>query len=199
MDVLPLVLEFWFGTEGDDAEIAAAKGTVWFGKSDATDRQIEEQFGELVRQAAEGAFNATLYTPQQRLAVIILLDQFTRNIYRGQPDCFASDPLALQLALDGLEQGEDRELRPIERVFFYLPLEHSEELALQDRSVALYAELMEEVPGAWRKLFAGFHDYAVRHRVIIERFGRFPHRNAILDRVSTPEEAEFLTQPGSSF
>lgn len=199
MERLPKVLEFWFGSEGNDAQVSAAKGALWFGKSDATDLQIEEQFGALVRQAGSGELNGILKTAQDRLAVIILLDQFTRNIYRGRPECFASDPLALQLALEGLEKGEDRQLRPIERVFLYLPLEHSEELAMQNRSVELYAELMEEVPADWRKTFAGYHDYAVRHREIILRFGRFPHRNAILGRDSTAEEKEFLTRPGSSF
>ncbi|MDT8421416.1 MAG: DUF924 family protein [Desulfuromonadales bacterium] len=199
MDRLAEVLSFWFGSATDDAAVAAEKGSLWFGKSDATDREIEVRFADLVRQAADGLFDEQLHSGQDRLALILLLDQFTRNIYRGNPECFAGDPLALQLALEGLRAGEDKLLRPIERVFFYLPLEHAEDEALQQRSVELFRELMESVPQKWRKTFAGFHDYAVRHRDIIVRFGRFPHRNAILGRSSTAEEKEFLRQPGSSF
>ncbi|PLX92644.1 MAG: DUF924 domain-containing protein [Desulfuromonas sp.] len=199
MDRLDEVLSFWFGSATDDADVAAEKGSLWFGKSAATDRDIDVRFADLVRQAADGSFESQLHSGHDRLALIILLDQFTRNIYRGQPECFASDPLALQLALEGLKVGDDQQLRPIERVFFYLPLEHAEDEALQHRSVTLFAELMDTVPQGWRKTFAGFHDYAVRHRDIIVRFGRFPHRNSILGRSSTAEEREFLTQPGSSF
>lgn len=199
MERLQKVLDYWFGFKRGDAEVSADKGALWFRKSSETDREIEREFGELVSQADNGAFNGQVHTPKNRLAVIILLDQFTRNIYRGKPNCFSSDPLALQLALDGLEDKQDQQLRPIERVFFYLPLEHSEDLALQDRSVELFSELAAKTPDECKKIFSGYLDYAVRHREIIARFGRFPHRNDILGRASTEEEAEFLTRPGSSF
>lgn len=196
---LQKVLDFWFGFAEDDAEISADKGSLWFGKNTETDRQIEQQFGALVTEAGSGALNGQITSPQDRLALIVLLDQFTRNINRGKPECFAGDQLALQLALEGLAGGEDQQLRPIERVFLYLPLEHSEELAMQDRSVELFTQLAEDVPENYRKIFSGYLEYAVRHREIIVRCGRFPHRNDILGRISTPEEVEFLTQPGSSF
>ncbi|MCW5575972.1 MAG: DUF924 domain-containing protein, partial [Burkholderiales bacterium] len=112
---------------------------------------------------------------------------------------FAHDGLALRLSLDGIAAGADRELRAIERVFFYLPLEHAESAEMQERSVALFTALAAGVPEADRPVFSGFTDYAVRHRDIVRRFGRFPHRNRILGRESTAEEYEFLKQPGSSF
>lgn len=199
MDQLQKVLDYWFGSSEDDVQVSAEKGALWFGKSTETDREIEQQFGTLVREASDGHWNERVESSQDRLAVILLLDQFTRNIYRGKPECFASDSLALQLALDGLSNGDDQQLRPVERVFLFLPLEHSEELAMQNRSVELFAQLLETVPEEWRNIFAGYHDYAVRHREIIERYGRFPHRNEIMSRTSTPEEIEFLQQPGSSF
>jgi uncharacterized protein (DUF924 family) len=133
------------------------------------------------------------------LALILLTDQFPRNIYRGQARSFGFDGLALRWALDGLDLGIDRQLRPIQRVFFYLPLEHSESIAHQDRSLDLYQQLLNDVPEEQKETFTGFRNFAIRHRDIIARFGRFPHRNAILDRVSTDEETAFLKTAGSSF
>ena len=131
--------------------------------------------------------------------MIILADQFSRNMYRDTPRAFFSDPKARTWCKAGLENGADRTLRPIERIFFYLPMEHSESLDDQVRSVALCKELAESVPDAHRELFDGYLNYAVRHCEIVERFGRFPHRNAILGRESTDEEIAFLAKPGSSF
>src|SRR5690606_32287203 len=138
-------------------------------------------------------------TPQGRLALIILLDQFPRNMYRETPQAFAFDAKARALTLEGLQAGDDQALRPIERVFFYLPLEHAEDLALQHRCVELFETLAASLPEETRKSFDGFTDFARKHRVIVERFGRFPHRNAILGRESTDEEIAFLRTPGSSF
>jgi uncharacterized protein (DUF924 family) len=199
MERLHKVLDFWFGSAGGDGEISDARQSLWFGKDPETDRRIEQQFGALVRQAVSGACREWIASARDRLAVIILLDQFTRNIYRDQPQSFAGDPQALQLALEGLAAGEDRQLQPIERVFLYLPLEHAEQPDLQERSVELFTALAREVPEAQRQVFSGHLDYAIRHRDIIARFGRFPHRNKMLGRGTTPEEAEFLTRPGSSF
>ena len=131
--------------------------------------------------------------------MIILADQFSRNMYRDTPRAFENDALALSWCKGGLESGVDRELRPIERVFLYMPLEHSESVEDQHRSVTMFTELAQSVPAQQRKLFDGYIDYAVRHRDIVQRFGRFPHRNAILGRESTEEEVAFLQQPGSSF
>jgi uncharacterized protein (DUF924 family) len=138
-------------------------------------------------------------TSRGRLALILLLDQLPRSIHRGTPEAFAQDAAARQVADSGLAAGADRLLRPIERLFFYLPFEHSEDLADQHRSVRLFRELGESVLESQRDVFSGFLDYAVRHREVIERFGRFPHRNRILGRESTPEELAFLEEPGSSF
>ena len=199
MERLERVLDFWFGSAENDVEVSAEKSALWFGKNNDFDRKIEQRFGTLVSEASSGSLNASVNSPRSRLAVIILLDQFSRNIYRGRPQSFASDPLALQFAQDGLKKADDQKLRPIERVFFYLPFEHSEDLEMQNRSVELFSTLVRDGPDTREKVFSGFLDYAVRHRDIILRFGRFPHRNETLGRTSTAEELAFLTQPGSSF
>ena len=135
-----------------------------------------------------------------RLALILLLDQLPRNIHRASPAAFAQDAKARDLCLRGLSLGADKALSPLARVFFYLPLEHAESREQQARSVALFEALAaEQAGGPARETFEGFADFARRHQVIVQRFGRFPHRNAILGRTSTPEEAEFLQQPGSGF
>ncbi len=200
MVTLADVLEFWFGSAESDVEILEAKNKLWFGKDPNIDKQIETTFADLVQLATTHPLSAAGLSPQQaQLARIILLDQFPRNIYRNTPQAFATDPLALEIALDGIAAGEDCLLRPIERVFFYLPLEHSENLELQKRSVELFQRLHADVPLGWREAFTGFVEYALRHQVVIERFGRFPHRNAILGRASTEAEQDFLRQPNSSF
>jgi uncharacterized protein (DUF924 family) len=193
------ILEFWFGDGLDAASVAAARSALWWGKSAESDEAIRRRFGDWVDRAASGELDGWLVTPRGRLALIILLDQFRRNIHRGTPAAFAADGRALQWAKEGIAGGIDDELRPIERVFFYLPLEHSEQLADQRQCVQLYKQLLDEVAPAEKPLFATYLDFAERHREIIERFGRFPHRNAILGRVSTEEELAFLEIPGSSF
>jgi len=198
-ETIQSILGFWFGEAADDAAAAAQQAGIWWGKSDEVDRQIAERFEVPLQQAAGGQLDAWQQTPQGRLALILLLDQFPRNIYRGTPQAFAYDAQARALTLDGLQAGDDQALRPIERVFFYLPLEHAEDLPLQLRCVALFEQLQASLPEAAAQVFAGFTDFADKHRVIIERFGRFPHRNEILDRESTAEEIAFLATPGSSF
>jgi uncharacterized protein (DUF924 family) len=199
METTDTVIDFWFGDGAEAGAIAAAKSTLWWGKSADNDRAIEQRFAPWVERAAARQLDDWLDTPRGRLALIILIDQFSRNIHRDSARAFAGDALARGWALEGLAQGVDRRLRPIERVFFFLPLEHSEDRGDQAESVRLYQQLVDEAPPAERQLFAGFLDFAVRHRDIIERFGRFPHRNAILGRDSTPEEQQFLREPGSSF
>lgn len=200
MDTQPEhVLTFWFGPEADAAETAAHQGKLWFGKSPENDRRVSERFSTTLVAARAGQLDHWAKTPHGRLALIIVFDQFPHHIHRDQPLAFATDPQALGLALDALTAGEDRRLRPIERVFLYLPLEHAESLALQDQSVALYDALHREASDRQRDLFASFLDYAKKHRDVVARFGRFPHRNAILGRMSSPEEIEFLKQPGSRF
>lgn len=193
------VLEFWFGTHAGDAATAQAQKKLWWAKDAVVDAGIRERYGTLVAAAAAGAHREWAREPRGRLALILLFDQFPRNIYRDTPQAYAHDALALRLALDGIAAGADRQLRAIERVFLYLPLEHAESVAMQERSVELFTALAASVPEADRPVFAGYLDYALRHRDVVRRFGRFPHRNRILGRASTPEEIEFLKQPGSSF
>jgi uncharacterized protein (DUF924 family) len=193
------ILQFWFGNAGDDTATAQAQQKLWWSKNTEVDADIRKCFGDLVESAAAGKLDDWTQDARGRLALILLFDQFPRNMYRDTPRAFAYDPLARKLALEGIASGADRELRAIERVFFYLPLEHSESAELQERCVALFTALAAGVPEADGKTFKGYVDYAVRHRDVIHRFGRFPHRNQILGRISTPEETAFLKQPGSSF
>lgn len=194
------LLAFWFGDEADDVLRATRQAPLWWGKSSETDALLASRFGEQAEAAAEGCLAHWADLPSGRLALILLLDQLPRNIHRGTPAAFAQDPLARDLCLKGLSIGADKSLSPLERVFFYLPLEHAESREQQARSVALFEALAAEQAGTpAQATFAGFTDFARRHQVIIERFGRFPHRNDILGRTSTPEEAAFLQQPGSGF
>ncbi|HTH45651.1 MAG TPA: DUF924 family protein [Oxalicibacterium sp.] len=193
------ILAFWFGTETDDRIVAQQKGRMWWAKNEATDQEIARRFADDVAAAADGKRKAWAATPSGLLALILLTDQFPRNIYRGQAQSFAYDALALSWSLDGLARGMERKLRPIQRVFLYLPLEHAESIMYQARSVQLFEQLWLDAPEPLKESFAGFLNFAVRHRDIIARFGRFPHRNAILGRASTPEEITFLQTPGSSF
>ena len=193
------VLEFWFGSNPDDAAVAREKSDLWWKVKPATDEAIRTRFDALVESAGRGDLSAWAQTPRGLLALILLTDQFPRNIHRKTPKAFAFDPAARAFCKHGIARGFDLQLRPIQRVFHYLPLEHSELLEDQDESVRLYAELVELVPEPHKDLFRGYLDFAEQHRQIIVRFGRFCHRNAILGRPSRPEELEFLKQPGSSF
>lgn len=193
------LLEFWFGENPDDAEAAKAKAELWWGHRAETDELLQARFGAAASAAAVGILDHWSGSPRGRLALILLLDQLPRAIHRGTPAAFAQDLDARRVAQQGLESGADKLLRPIERLFFYLPFEHSEDLADQDQSVALFRDLAALVQEEHRETFAGFVDYAERHREVISRFGRFPHRNAILGRESTPLEKAFLEEPASSF
>ncbi len=193
------VLEYWFGPSGSAVEVAGRQRKLWFGKSPANDEAIKQQFAATLVAAAAGQLDHWAHTPRGRLALVIVLDQFPHHVHRDQPLAFATDPQALALSLSALEAGEDRHLTPIERVFLYLPLEHAESNALQNQSVALYETLALAAATEERALFDNFLDYARQHRDVVARFGRFPHRNAILGRPSTADETEFLKQPGSRF
>jgi uncharacterized protein (DUF924 family) len=193
------VHEFWFGTDADDAAVIKQQSALWWSKDTDTDDAIRRRFEPTLNAAAQHNLNAWAETPGGLLALILLTDQFPRNIYRDTPKAFVFDAVARAWCLDGLARNIDHALRPIERVFFYLPLEHAESLELQEQSVRLFQDLLREVPSPQRSLFEGYLDFAVRHRDIIARFDRFPHRNAIFGRLSTPQELEFLAQPGASF
>ena len=193
------VLEFWFGADADDAAVAKTQAKLWWSKNVDIDSEIRRRFEDGVRAAAEGQLDDWAAIPRGALALIILTDQFPRNIYRDTPRAFAYDAKALGWCLDGLARRSDLQLRPIERVFFYLPLEHSESVAHQERSVRCFEELFAAVALEQKQGYAEYLDFARRHRDIIARFGCFPHRNKILGRESTPEEIAFLAEPGSSF
>lgn len=186
------VLDFWFGAPGSATD--GKPRDEWFRKSDAFDRTIERRFAPLIESALAGGLRGWDGQADTALARILLLDQFTRNVFRDTPRAFAGDALALAAAQVLVANRRDLALPPQQRAFAYLPFEHAEDLAMQDESVRLFTRLHAETQG-----FAGSLDYAQRHRAIIERFGRFPHRNAILGRPSTAEERAFLQQPGSSF
>jgi uncharacterized protein (DUF924 family) len=187
------VLDFWFGTPGSN-EHGKTRGA-WFRKDERFDSEIRERFGDLIARAVAGGLREwDEEGPQGVLARIIVLDQFTRNARRGTPGAFEGDLLALAAARQLVQSGADRELTPFQRQFAYLPFEHAEDAREQEQSVGLFTALAREHDG-----FASTLDYAHRHRGVIARFGRFPHRNPILGRASTPDEAEFLSQPGSRF
>jgi len=174
------VLAFWFGE---------TKAERRFAKDEAFDAEIRERFGELHARLTRHVPDDWLDNPEDLLAAVIVLDQFSRNLYRDDARAFADDAVALDLAHLALRRGYDELLSPEERQFLYMPFMHSEDVDDQDRAV----ELMEEIGNAEAA------DYARRHKAIVDRFGRFPHRNAVLGRESTPEEIEFLKEPGSSF
>jgi uncharacterized protein (DUF924 family) len=179
--------------------VIAEKSAFWFRRDPAFDQEIRTRFASVREAAVAGELDAWSATSRGRLALIVLVDQFSRNLNRGDAGAFRHDALALAWARAALAAGDGDTLRPVERVFAYLPFEHSEVLADQDRSVALFTALRDGVSAELRPSFDGFLDYARRHRDIIVRFGRFPHRNAALGRASTPQESAFLALPGSSF
>ncbi len=193
------LLGIWFGDEEDDMRAGERQAALWWGQSGETDDMLGARFGQAASAAAAGTLDHWTGSPKGRLALILLLDQLPRVIHRGTPGAFAQDEKARHLANLGLESGADRLLRPIERVFFYLPFEHSEDRTDQELSLKLYEALAAEVPDEWKKAFDSYVDFAVRHKEIIDRFGRFPHRNAVFGRESIPEEIEFLKEPGSAF
>jgi len=202
MTDIDTILEFWFGEASadlDDATIAGRQSGLWWGKSESTDTEIRQRFEPLVQAAGTGKLDEWKASPAGWLALILLLDQLPRNIYRDTPAMFRFDGRARALCADGVEAGIDTRLRLIERVFFYLPLEHAESSDDQAWCADLMRKLVHEAPQDQKKVFEGFVGYAEAHKRIIDRFGRFPHRNEILGRDSSDEEIEFLAQPGSSF
>jgi uncharacterized protein (DUF924 family) len=185
------VLDFWFGTSGSSEH--GQRRAEWFRKSAEFDAQVRDGFLAVYEGLAAAGAETWSASPREVLAKIIVLDQFPRNMFRDTPRAFATDRAALAAAEDLVRRRWDAQLTPIERWFAYLPFEHAEDLAMQRRAVELFGALAVD------PAYADLLDWAQKHYVIIERFGRFPHRNAILGRSSTPEEAEFLKQPGSSF
>ena len=179
------ILDFWFA--GDPS----ARRPVWFQKDDAFDADCR-RFSEPLAAAKRSELDHWAGSAEGALALLILLDQLSRNLHRGSPEAFAADPKARAIASGAIAQGFDRALTPVQRMFAYLPFEHSEELADQDRSVALFESIRAVLGDSTL-------DYAARHREVINRFSRFPHRNAVLGRANTPAEEAYLAEPGAGF
>jgi uncharacterized protein (DUF924 family) len=181
------VLDFWFGPVPGKARAE------WFRKDERFDAEIRERFGEVHAAAARRELEAWRAAPESMIALIVVLDQFSRNLHRGDARAFAQDAHALECAREALARGDEKKLRPVERQFLYMPFEHNEDRDDQDLACRLMSQL-EEFPET-----RGLTEYAKKHQVIVDRFGRFPHRNAALGRASTAEEIEFLKTPGSGF
>ena len=190
MTQLDKILTFWFGDVQDISRLKPCKA--WFTKDPAFDETVR-QFQPDYEQAAADHLDRWMDSPQGCLGLALLLDQFPRNLFRGQPRSFATDPKALSVAQHAIAQRFDQQLLTVQRQFLYFPLEHSENLEHQHQAVTLFHHFSDDAD------LCDTYDFALRHQSIVQRFGRFPHRNQILGRTSTPEEAEFLTQPGSSF
>ena len=186
------VLDFWFGAPG--SAVFGSARREWFAKDEAFDALIRERFGAAIERALRGELEAWAEAAPSALAQILLLDQLTRNAFRGTARAFAGDARALAAASRMVGSRQDESLAPFMRGFVYLPFEHAESMAMQDEAVRLFARLAAEAPEQ-----ADMLEYAHRHRSVIERFGRFPHRNDILGRRSTAEEIAFIAQPGSGF
>lgn len=190
------ILNFWFGSPTDTDYGHYRKA--WFLKSADFDAQIRQHFFSDYEKAAAGEYTAWQNTPLSAVALLLLLDQFPRNLFRGSPRSFATDGQALHVAKHLVDTGADHRLMAAHRFFVYVPFEHSEIMADQNRCVELMEGLIQAIPDLDEGLKGGL-DYAIRHRDVIERFGRFPHRNEILGRQSTPAEVEFLLQPAHGF
>lgn len=186
------VLAFWFGSADQAGQPAQDRMQLWFQGGPEVDRDIGERFGADLARARRGELDAWANTPRGRLALIVLLDQFSRNIHRGSGEAFASDAQSLKLTLDGLANGHDQPLSCFEQMFFVLPLEHAEDLAMQDRMIAYLDSWSQRLPEALQGMGKGAREFAQMHRAVIARFGRFPTRNAALGRTSTPEEAAHI-------
>ena len=192
------LLTEWFGPKVGENERPSGH-TRWFRGGAAFDEELRAKFGELPERAERGELDGWAVTARGALALVLVLDQLPRNLYRDTARSFAFDARARAVAKAALASGFDAEVDPVWRAFFYLPFEHSENMADQETAVDKTRAAAESTKGPAREMLEDYTDYALRHLRIIERFGRFPHRNALLGRAMTPEEAAFLKEPGSSF
>lgn len=194
----PEILEFWFGDTMDDPDWSAHNKR-WYSGGDRFDQAIRQRFGSQVDVALEHGLLHWERAAEPAMALILLLDQFTRNIFRGEARAFSGDERARRVLKHGLEHGFDQSLSYMQRSFFYMPLEHSENLADQNHCVELFERLLDEVPGTFKANIQSSLDFAVRHREIVSRFGRFPHRNQVMGRQTTEEEEQYLKEGGARF
>jgi len=198
-DPIEDVLDFWFGELNDLGCSSPEHRKRWWTKSDAFDAAIKGHFLNDYEAIAAGERETWRSTERGTLAYIIVLDQFSRNMFRRTPNMFVADELAREACSEGIDAGFDVELAFDERVFFYLPLEHSESMDDHHRCVEIFDDLLDSAPESLKADAKNYLDFAKGHKAIVERFGRYPHRNETLGRPSTPEEIEFLKEPGSSF
>jgi uncharacterized protein (DUF924 family) len=202
MDEARQVRDFWFGKLPLSAQALSQRLALWFPADESADAvraydgAIRARFGDLAERAARGDLESWADSPRRCLSLIILLDQFPRNIYRGTARAFTCDEQALAITLSGMQSAADGALDIVARIFFYMPLQHSEVREVQDESVAAYRRLLTEAPQELRGTFESSLKSAEEHRAIVERFGRFPHRNRVLARVSTAEEEAWLRAGG---
>jgi uncharacterized protein (DUF924 family) len=193
------ILDYWFGDLDHTPEYFAQRNRLWFGGGDVVDGHIRRHFESDLKLGVDGRLEAWQATPRGSLALIVLLDQFSLNLYREKSQSYTQSALALPITESLVREDLTRTLTPAERVFVYLPLEHSENLADQERSVALFEELARDAPSALREVMTGYLDYAERHHRVVARFGRFPDRNDVFGRESTPEELAFLASDEAPF
>ena len=193
------VLSFWFKEQELTAPQIDHRMDMWFSEDPVFDHEIEKEFADDVSAACEGNLDHWAAESQGRLALIILIDQFRRNIYRNSAKAFSKDKLALKLCVEGAMEKIDRGLTPIQRVFFYMPLQHAESRKVQAKSVELYNRLAELVSPTYRETFLTVVQFAELHKDIVDQFGRFPHRNELIGRENTAEEAEYLSGDSPDF
>jgi uncharacterized protein (DUF924 family) len=193
------ILSFWFKEQALSAPQIDHRMDIWFGEDPDFDDQIETAFADDVNSACKGKLDHWAAEPHGRLALIILIDQFRRNIYRNTAKAFSQDKLALKLCVEGAMEKKDKGLTPIQKVFFYMPLQHAESRKVQAKSVELYNRLAESVSPTYQETFLTVAQFAELHRDIIDQFGRFPHRNELLGRANTPEEDEYLAGDSPDF
>ena len=193
------ILSFWFKEQELSAPQIDRRMDIWFSEDPVLDLEIEKEFANEVEAASDGKLNHWAVDPHGRLALIILIDQFRRNIYRNSAAAFSKDKLALRLCVEGAMEKKDKDLTPIQRVFFYMPLQHSESPKVQAKSLELFDRLAETVSLTERETFRTVAQFAELHKDIVDQFGRFPHRNKLLNRENTAEEAEYLAGDSPDF
>ncbi len=193
------VLAFWFKEQELSAPQIDRRMDIWFGEDAAFDHEIQQEFADDVERASAGELDHWAEDSRGRLALIILLDQFRRNIHRNTAEAFKLDRVALKLCVEGAMQKKDKGLTPIQRAFFYMPLQHAESRKVQAKSVELFSRLAEAVSPTYQETFLTIAQFAELHHDIVDRFGRFPHRNMVLGRANTSEEDEFLAGDSPDF
>jgi len=193
-ETIERILEYWFGGFPDPYSADLTRQKIWFEEGHKYDQEIFIKFGDVYQRAVDGELEHWLETPRGRLAVIILLDQFSRHIHRGYAEAFAQDEKAQAICLEGIGAGDDFNLHPMERSFFYLPLEHAEDSEKQKWSVQAYNQLLADVPESHQQPYREMLEYAMRHHYVIESFSRFPELNEILGRESSEDELKFIEE-----